>query len=80
MLLTLLAYGLWTPDIGRPILQARYLDAPGDITEIAGERLIRLGPEPMIGAQSLHLRLGAQSLKLATDGLGPFEVSKVAVP
>jgi len=39
VLLTLLAYGLWTPDIGRPTLQARYLDAPGDLTEVAGERL-----------------------------------------
>jgi general secretion pathway protein H len=48
--------------------------------EIAGDRLIRLGPEPMIGAQSLQLRLGAQSLKLASDGLGPFEVSPIATP
>jgi pimeloyl-ACP methyl ester carboxylesterase len=39
VLLTLLAYGLWTPDIGRTTLQARYLDAPGDLTEVAGERL-----------------------------------------
>ncbi len=48
--------------------------------EIAGDRLIHLGPDAMIGAQSLHLRLGTQSLKLASDGLGPFEVSPIAAP
>ena len=57
----------------------RWLSAQPAV-EIAGDRLIRLGPEPMIGAQSLHLRLGAQSLKLTTDGLGPFEVSQIAAP
>jgi pimeloyl-ACP methyl ester carboxylesterase len=35
----LLAYALWTPDIGRPDLESRYLDAPGDLTEVAGVRL-----------------------------------------
>jgi general secretion pathway protein H len=33
-----------------------------------------LGPEPVIGAQRLVLRLGAQQVTLATDGIGPFEV------
>ena len=34
-----------------------------------------LGPEPIIGAQRIVLRLESQSLMLATDGLGPFAVS-----
>ena len=31
-----------------------------------------LGPEPVIGAQRIVLRLHAQRLTLATDGFGPF--------
>ncbi len=34
-----------------------------------------LGPEPMIGAQRIVLRLEARQLALVTDGLGPFVVS-----
>jgi general secretion pathway protein H len=34
-----------------------------------------LGPEPLIGAQRIVLRLESQSLMLATDGLGPFAIS-----
>jgi general secretion pathway protein H len=34
-----------------------------------------LGPEPLIGAQRIVLRLDSQSLMLATDGLGPFAIS-----
>lgn len=33
-----------------------------------------LGPEPVIGAQRIVLRLADQQLTLATDGLGPFAV------
>ena len=33
-----------------------------------------LGPEPWIGAQRIVLRLDAQQVVLATDGLGPFEI------
>jgi len=36
---------------------------------------VRLGPEPLIGEQSIVLRLGDQSLALRTDGLGPFTVT-----
>jgi len=43
--------------------------------EIANARSVRLGPEPMIGAQQLRLRLGSQQLTLSTDGLAPFEIS-----
>lgn len=35
---------------------------------------IVLGPEPVIGAQTITLRLDGQRLTLATDGLGPFQI------
>ncbi len=35
-----------------------------------------LGPEPVIGAQRIVLRLANQRLTLATDGLGPFAVAE----
>jgi pimeloyl-ACP methyl ester carboxylesterase len=35
----LIAYLLWTPDIDRATLEARYLDAPTDLVEVAGVRL-----------------------------------------
>ena len=44
------------------------------VTPTATANLV-LGPEPLITAQRLQLRLGAQTLTLATDGLGPFTVT-----
>ena len=35
---------------------------------------LQLGPEPWIGPQQVWLSLGAQRLRLATDGLSPFAV------
>lgn len=56
-------------------MPSRWLDAQAPAVEILGNaRAIRLGPEPVIGRQSLRLRLGDQDLTLATDGLGPFAV------
>lgn len=46
----------------------------GVSAEVEGARAIRLGPEPLIGAQRIVLHLDEQSLTLATDGLGPFVV------
>ncbi len=46
----------------------------GVSAEVIGARAVVLGPEPMIGAQRIVLRLDAQRLVLATDGLGPFVV------
>lgn len=40
----------------------------------AASRELVLGPEPMIAAQALTLRLGEQRLRVATDGLQPFAV------
>jgi general secretion pathway protein H len=41
---------------------------------IEGARALRLGPEPLIGAQRITLTLGQRQLVLATDGLSPFAV------
>jgi general secretion pathway protein H len=41
---------------------------------IDGARALRLGPEPLIGAQRISLSLGDRQLVLATDGLSPFSV------
>ena len=46
--------------------------APGVVAEVVGAPALVLGPEPMIGAQRVVLRLDDQQLALATDGLGPF--------
>ena len=46
----------------------------GVTADIAGARAVLLGPEPLIGAQLIVLRLDQQTLTLSTDGLGPFVV------
>jgi len=48
--------------------------APGVIAQVVGAPALVLGPEPMIGAQRVVLRLDDQHTALATDGLGPFVV------
>jgi general secretion pathway protein H len=50
--------------------------APGVVAEVVGASALALGPEPLIGAQRVLLRLDNQRIALATDGLGPF----IAVP
>ncbi|MBC8056526.1 MAG: type II secretion system protein GspH, partial [Rhizobiales bacterium] len=54
-------------------LPQRWLSADTG-AEIIGARSVVLGPEPLIGAQRIVLRLEAKSLTLTTDGLGPFVV------
>lgn len=46
--------------------------ADGVSAQVAGAPAVVLGPEPLIGAQRIVLRLGEQTLTLETDGLGPF--------
>jgi general secretion pathway protein H len=43
--------------------------------QIIGGGVITLGPEPLIGAQRIVLRLADQRLTLATDGIGPFVIA-----
>ena len=45
---------------------------------IVGASALRLGPEPLIGAQRILLTLGERELALATDGLAPFSVQDPA--
>jgi len=46
--------------------------SPGVTAEVIGAPALVLGPEPLIGAQRVALRLGDRRLTLASDGLGPF--------
>lgn len=55
-------------------LPAAWLVA-GVSAEVVGAAAVVLGPEPLIGAQKIVLRLDDQRLTLATDGLGPFVVA-----
>ena len=55
-------------------LPQRWLDA-NTLAEVVGASAVVLGPEPMIGAQRIVLRLGNERLELASDGLGPFAVA-----
>lgn len=48
--------------------------ASGVSAEVQGGTSLVLGPEPLIGAQRVVLRLEQQRLALGTDGLGPFQV------
>ena len=52
-------------------------------TQVQGSTTLVLGPEPIIGPQSVVLTSSAQpdrSLRVATDGLRPFAVSRAATP
>jgi general secretion pathway protein H len=54
-------------------LPAHWLNE-GVSAEIVNARAVVLGPEPLIPAQRIVLRLDEQQLTLLTDGLGPFAV------
>ena len=60
-------------------LPSRWL-VEGVSAEVVGARAVVLGPEPLIGAQQIVLRLGEQRLMLGTDGLGPFVVTSQEAP
>jgi len=51
---------------------------PAVAATIDNARALRLGPEPLIGAQRITLRLDGQQRVLATDGLAPFAVAEPA--
>ena len=52
----------------------------GVSAEVVNARALVLGPEPLIGAQRIVLRLDDQRVTLATDGLGPFVVVDEPAP
>lgn len=53
------------PEVRITRLDARGSQSPGQVL---------LGPEPIIGAQRIELRLDAQGIVVASDGLGPFRI------
>jgi general secretion pathway protein H len=53
---------------------------PGVQAEIVGAGAVQLGPEPIIGPQSIVLVLDERRIVVATDGLGPFEPVAGEVP
>jgi general secretion pathway protein H len=56
-------------------LPTHWLDA-GTSAQVIGASAVVLGPEPLIGAQRIVLRLDDHRLTLATDGIGPFVVDQ----
>ncbi|HSI57727.1 MAG TPA: prepilin-type N-terminal cleavage/methylation domain-containing protein [Ideonella sp.] len=58
------------PEAGLP---AQWLDER-TVAAVIGAPALRLGPEPVIGAQRVVLRIEDRQLVLATDGMGPFVV------
>ena len=60
-------------------LPSHWLNA-GVSAEVVNARALVLGPEPLIGAQRIVLRLDDQRLTLVTDGLGPFVVVDEPAP
>ena len=60
-------------------LPSNWLSA-GVTAEVEGARAVVLGPEPLIGAQRIVLRLDDQRLTLETDGIGPFAAVDAAAP
>jgi general secretion pathway protein H len=54
-------------------LPTRWLDRD-TLVDLVGTSSLTLGPEPILAAQRLTLRLGNQRLDLATDGLAPFAI------
>ena len=54
-------------------MPTRWLD-PQVRAEVIGAQAVQLGPEPLIGAQRIVLRLADRRVQLTTDGLAPFTV------
>lgn len=53
----------------------RHWLSAGITAQVVGATAVVLGPEPLIGAQRITLRLDDRRLTLSTDGLGPFVVA-----
>ena len=63
--------------VGLPAAQTlptRWLD-PGTRAEVVGGATVLLGPEAILPAQRIVLRLADQRLDLSSDGLRPFAVT-----
>ena len=65
---------------GLPLAQPlpdRWLD-PGTSAEVIGAAALVLGPEAILPAQRVVLRLGERRVDVASDGLAPFALSATA--
>ena len=58
-------------------LPTHWLDAETR-AQVLGEPQLRLGPEPLLFAQRVVLRLGAYRVAVGTDGLSPFGIVESA--
>jgi len=77
---------LWVPQANGPEADYQFLGLPPALmpplkwlvpevrAEVVGGRSIVLGPEPVIGAQSVILRMEDRQIIIGTDGLGAFDV------
>jgi general secretion pathway protein H len=65
--------GLPPPTHASEALPTRWL-SEGVRAQVVGATAVRLGPEPLIGAQRIVLQLDDRQVVLGTDGLGPFAV------
>ena len=63
--------GLPAPSLA--LLPTHWLDEETQAA-IVGEPQIRLGPEPLLPAQRVVLKLGEHEVAVGSDGLSPFEV------
>jgi general secretion pathway protein H len=48
------------------------------LTQVQGSPVVILGPDPIIGPQSVALRVKETQLWISTDGLQPFKVKRAA--
>ena len=77
---------LWVPQPNGPAADYQFLGLPPALmpplkweqpdvrAEVVGAKSIVLGPEPVIGPQSVTLRTEDKQIVVGTDGLGPFAV------
>lgn len=63
----------------RQVLPSRWLDDEVQ-AEVDGPPRLQLGPEALIGAQRVRLRLGDRQVTVATDGLAPFDLRPGEAP
>ncbi len=63
----------------KQVLPSQWLD-PEVRAEVEGAARLQLGPEALIGAQRVRLRLGDRQLAVETDGLAPFDLRSGDTP
>ena len=86
------ALGSATTDSSAPVVDFKFVGLPPGTTlpsrwlrpevqaNLGRAGVLALGPEPLIGAQRIVLRLGERQLAVVSDGLGPFVSDTGAAP